>query len=143
MIHGIDTSMLVASELVSHPRHASARAVLASLDQAGHRLALAPQVLAEFVHIVTDPRRCEAPLDMVSALLRAEQVWNATEVSRVFPDASATLQFLSWMRQHSLGRKRLLDTMLAATYWTAGIPAVVTLNRSDFEVFGCFAVAEP
>jgi predicted nucleic acid-binding protein len=143
MIHGIDTSMLVASELASHPRHASSRALLARLDQAGHRLALAPQVLAEFVHIVTDPRRCEAPLDMVSAVLRAEQIWNATEVIHVFPDASATSQFLAWMRQHRLGRKRLLDTMLAATYSTAGIAAVVTLNRADFDVFASFAVVEP
>lgn len=106
-------------------------------------MALAPQVLAEFVHIVTDPRRCEAPLDMLAALLRAEQIWSAAEVIHVFPDASATSQFLAWMRQHGLGRKRLLDTMLAATYWTAGIAAVVTLNREDFEVFGCFAVVEP
>lgn len=143
MIHGIDTSILVASELASHARHVSSRALLISLDQAGHPLALAPQVLAEFVHIVTDPRRCAAPLDMATALLRAEQVWNATQVMQVFPNASTTSQFLAWMRQHSLGRKRLLDTMLAATYWTAGIAAIATLNPSDFTVFGCFAVVEP
>ncbi len=36
-----------------------------------------------------------------------------------------------------------LDTLLAATYWSVRIRSVVTLNRSDFDVFGCFAVVAP
>jgi predicted nucleic acid-binding protein len=80
---------------------------------------------------------------MTVALLRAKQIWNAAEVVHVFPDASGTSQFLAWMQEYRLGRKRLLDTILAATYRVAGIDAVVTLNRADFEVFGCFSIVEP
>ena len=43
----------------------------------------------------------------------------------------------------SLGRKRLLDTLLAATYWQAGIQSVLTTNQSDLRVFGVFACATP
>src|SRR5205807_1927160 len=82
--------------------HAASRKLLHRLDQAGDKLALVPQVLAEFVHIVTDPRRCSAPLAMATALQRAEQVWAATQVAQVFPDAAAIGQFLAWMRQHGL-----------------------------------------
>ena len=70
MATGIDTSLLVAAEVLSHPDHSRARAKLQSVTQAGEQLALAPQVLAEFVHIVTDPRRFTAPLDMAAALPR-------------------------------------------------------------------------
>jgi predicted nucleic acid-binding protein len=70
MIHGIDTSFLVATELAVHSRQAASRKLLHRLDQAGDQLALAPQVLAELVHIVTDPRRCSAPLAMPTALQR-------------------------------------------------------------------------
>jgi predicted nucleic acid-binding protein len=80
---------------------------------------------------------------MATALQRAEFIWNATQVAQVFPDAAATAQFFAWMRQHGLGRKRLLDTLLAATYWSAGIRSLVTLNRADFDTFGCFTVIEP
>jgi predicted nucleic acid-binding protein len=142
MNHGVDTSFLVATELASHTRHAAGRALLQRLGEAGDNLALAPQVLTEFVHVVTDPRRCSSPPDMATALERAELIWNATQVVQVFPDASATSQFLTWMRQHRLGRKRLLDTLLAATYWSAGIRSVVTLNRSDFDTFGCFTFVD-
>ncbi len=40
---------------------------------AGDRIAIAPQVLAEFIHIVTDARRFTKPLSMDEARHVAEQ----------------------------------------------------------------------
>jgi hypothetical protein len=40
---------------------------------AGDVIAVAPQVLAEFIHVVTDPRRFAQPLDMNAARHVAEQ----------------------------------------------------------------------
>ncbi len=50
MIHGIDTGFLVAAEVVEHPDHVAARATLFQLLAGGDRVALAPLVLAEFIH---------------------------------------------------------------------------------------------
>ncbi|HEX5219474.1 MAG TPA: hypothetical protein VFZ59_07890 [Verrucomicrobiae bacterium] len=44
----------------------------------------------------------------------------------------------SRLQEHKLGRKRLLDTMLASTMQGSGITSVLTLNRDDFRVFGGF-----
>jgi predicted nucleic acid-binding protein len=143
MIHGLDTSVLVAAELTSHPRHGACRALLQQIAQLADEMALAPQVLAEFVHAVTDPRRCTVPLTVSAALDRADRIWNAHKVLKVFPDATVASQFFVWMRQHHLGRKRLLDTLLGATYFAAGIRSLSTLNRSDFDVFDCFTIVEP
>jgi hypothetical protein len=38
-----------------------------------------------------------------------------------------------------LGRKRLLDTMLASTLQAGGVTSILTLNRDDFEVFESFS----
>lgn len=143
MIHGIDTSALVATELISHSRHTVSRQMLARFRQSGDQFALAPQVLAEFVHIITDSRRCTNPLDMTTALQRAEALWNATEVVQVYPTSPATDQFFAWMKRYQLGRKRLLDTLLSAIFSAAGIGSVITLNPSDFALFGCFTIHEP
>jgi predicted nucleic acid-binding protein len=143
MIHGLDTGFLVAAEVREHADHVAARAVLASLLAAGDFVAIAPQVLAEFVHVVTDSRRFTQPLDMATALHVAGRWWDAREVVRVFPDDAATRQFLAWLRQHSLGRKRLLDTLLAATYDRAGIHSILTTNPADFGVFGAFHCTTP
>jgi predicted nucleic acid-binding protein len=143
MRHGLDAGFLVAAEVTEHPEHADARATLARLFGAGDQIAIAPQVLAEFIHIVTDPRRFTHPLDMAAARQVAEQWWTAREVVQVFPDADATRLFLDWLKQFSLGRKRLLDTLLAATYWQVGIQSLLTTNPADFGVFGVFVCITP
>src|SRR5215831_15719348 len=143
MSHELDTGFLVAAEVTEHAEHAGARDTLSRLLAAGDLIAIAPQVLAEFIHIVTDPRRFSQPLNMTAAQQFAEQWWTAREVVRIFPDDAATRQFLAWLQQFSLGRKRLLDTLLAATYRQAGIQSILTTNRTDFAVFGVFNCITP
>jgi len=138
MTHGLDTSFLVAVEVGSHAEHAACRARFQKLLKAGHTLSLVPQILAEFIHIVTDPRRFSSPLTVEQAIERAEIWWNAAEVVHVFPTAESTLLFLGWLGEHQLGRKRLLDTMLASTLLSGGVTSMLTLNRDDFTVFGDF-----
>ena len=143
MIHGLDTGFLVAAEVTEHAEPTGARDTLARLLSAGDLIAIAPQVLAEFIHIVTDLRRFTQPLDMTAARQLAEQWWTAREVVRVFPNDAAARQFLAWLQQFSLGRKRLLDMLLAATYRQAGIQSLLTTNQADFLVFGVFTCIAP
>lgn len=140
MTHGIDTDFLVAAEIRDHPFHRQADALLQALLADGHDLAVAPQTLAEFIHIVTDPKRMPQPLSMGEAIGRAEHWWQAEEVLRVFPDAQSVKDFVGWLTRHQLGRKRLLDTMLAATFKQSGITRLITNNERDFKVFGCFEI---
>ena len=119
MTHGADTSFLVAVEIVEHEQHVDALRVLNELLDKGERVALAPQVLAEFVHVVTDVRRFERPLSVATALDKSEHWWNAAETDQVFPTDVAVARFHDLMRRHQIGRKRVLDTFLAATYRVA------------------------
>ncbi len=139
MIHGFDTSALVAHEVTSHASHPAAHRRVAEMRRAGERFAITTQVLTEFVHIVTDGKRFAAPLVMEQAVARAGAWWNSPDVNRTEPDDNAVNWFLDAMVRHQLGRKRVLDTMLAATYRAAGVTSLLTLNSADFEVFGEFS----
>lgn len=142
MIHGIDTTFLVQVEVREVPGHEEARSWLnEALARHPQPLALAPQVLTKFVHLVTDPRRFASPLSMEEALEKAQGWWEASEVKPVYPSLDSTRLGLLWLRQHRLGRSRLLDTQLAATYYAAGVTRLLTLNMSDFEIFGVFRSA--
>ena len=143
MKHGIDTGYLVAAKVVEHPGHQSARAKIAALVAAGDEFVLAPQVLAEFIHIVTDSRRFTQPLSILAARDLAQKWWTALEVTHVVPGDAAVAQFFVWHRTHGLGRKRLLDTLLAATYRSAGINSLLTTNVDDFAVLGGFQFITP
>jgi len=141
MTVGVDTGVLVAVTVREHPAHAAAWRWFA--DEVRGRdgaMALAPQVLAEYAHVVTDPRRFERPLSMADALAVASRWWHARECRQVAADGDAVAIFLDWMAVHRLGRKRLLDTLLAASYRAAGVSRLVTTDGRDFEVFGGFEV---
>jgi predicted nucleic acid-binding protein len=139
VIHDLDTSFLVAVEVRSHKEHAIARSRFQKLLKAQDVVALAPQILAEFIHVMTDPRRFSSPLTVEQAVGRAGIWWNAGEVVHVFPTTESTLLCLGWLEEHRLGRKRLLDTMLASTLQAAGVRSLLTLNRDDFNVFVTFS----
>ena len=134
MIRGIDTGILVAAEIIGHPDYHATQILLAERLAAGDTLAIAPQVLSEFMHVVTDTRRFERPFDMVEARRIAMRWWTARMVTQVFPNGEAMQLFFVWVGQHRLGRKRVLDTLLAATYQRAGIYSILTTNPHDFEV---------
>ena len=142
MIHGADTGFLVAAELQEHARHAEARATIVRLVQSGDRMALTPQVIAEFLHNFTDGRRFSEPLSMSRALEVAEKWWSAREVVHVFSDSNTVRDFLGVLRQHRLGRKRLLDTLLAATLRRVGINSILTTDAHDFVILG-LQIVEP
>ena len=139
MTHGFDTSFLVAAEVAEHPEHAGAWRRLKALRDQGDRFGITTAVLAEFVHIVTDTRRFTTPLTMEEALKKARVWWESGEVETISPDDDAVKWFLDAMATHRLGRKRVLDTMLAATYQSAGVTSLLTLNAADFAVFGEFS----
>ena len=140
---GIDTTFLVQLEIRESESHAAAMDVLRSRILGRDReAALALQVLTEFVHIATDPRRFKRPLSVDQALGKAGFWWNAREVARVFPEEESVAQFMAWMKSHGLGRKRLLDTLLAATYYGSGITRIATSNARDYRTFGVFELIE-
>jgi len=139
---GLDTTVLVEAEAISHPNCARTRALLEKMIADGNILALAPQVLAEFIHVITDGRRFERPLEMEEALGVAAKWWNAKEVRRVYPNGESVELQLRWMSDFRLGRKRLLDTQLAATYFVANVRSIVTANFKDYRVFEVFDLVE-
>ena len=140
---GVDTTFLVQVSIRKHPGHGSARAEMAKRLTAGDLFVMAPQVVAEFIHIVTDPRRFEQPLSMAEALQQAQAWWNARETEQVVPTPESVAQFWRWMVEFRLGRKRLLDTMLAATYVSHSVHTILSSNARDYGTFGCLNVIVP
>ena len=84
---------------------------------------------------MTDPRRFESPATIADALAQARAWWDALAVRRVYADEEAVAIFHRWMTEFSLGRKRALDTMLAATYRSAAVTAIVSANSRDYRPF--------
>ena len=143
MIYGLDTSFLVQLEVKEQPGHQKAQELKRRLLADSATFALAPQTLCEFIHIVSDPKRFERPLSAGEAVKRSAIWWNLKEVKNISSSDWAAQRFHTWMIEHRLGRKRILDTMLAATFEEHEIRHVITSDPSGFSVFNIFHIIDP
>ncbi len=140
---GIDTSFLVAWAIPEHPDHQQCRNLAEEAAANQETFGLTNGILAEFIHVVTDSRRFSRPLGMSAAIEIASFWARATEVRFLPQKQDVSRQCLAWLAEFSLGRKRLLDTLIAATWHVAGIQDIYTLNPKDFAVFQRFTAHPP
>jgi predicted nucleic acid-binding protein len=144
VILALDTDVVISWLMAGSSRHAVVRsAVEGELRRSGGAVALVPQTLHEVLHVATDPRRFERPLPMKEALQLVRLLWEARDVVRIQPGPQVPLRTLELMERHHLGRKRILDTALAATLEGAGIRRLATFNGDDFRLFPFIDVVEP
>jgi predicted nucleic acid-binding protein len=140
---GLDCNILVQLALADHQANTVTVAVVQAEVKSGGRLVFPPLVINEFLHVITDARRFSPPLTMVEALDWVENFLGHPAVNLIEPTPESLRQTLRWMRQFDLGRKRILDTHLAAVLLTAGVRRLLTSNPRDFTVFGIFEIVTP
>jgi len=73
----------------------------------------------------------------------ARALWDASETVRILPEIPVTHRMLELIEDLGLGRKRILDTALAAALDLAGIRTLVTLNAKDYRIFSFLEVITP
>ncbi len=139
---GLDCNILVQLAIQDHPANAATVAAVKAEAQRG-RLVFPSLVINEFLHVITDPRRFDPPLTMTQALDWVEGFMANPAVAIVEPASDCPQQTLRWMRQFGLGRKRILDTHLAAVLHGASVRRLLTSNPADFTVFGVFEIVSP
>jgi predicted nucleic acid-binding protein len=144
VIIGIDTDALVHWAMQGATHHRAVRRFIdTEVAKRGSRLGLTPQVLHEALHVCTDRRRFENPLEMTAAISLLRDLWDGKETVRVSPAATTFHRTLELLESLGLGRKRILDTALAATLEAAGIKRLATLNAQDFRIFSFLEVVDP
>jgi predicted nucleic acid-binding protein len=140
---GLDCNILVQLAFADHPGNAKAVAAVQLETTKGERLVFPSLVIAEFLHLATDDRRFAPPLTMAEALDWIDEFLKNPAVNLLEPTQASTDQTLRWMRQFNLGRKRILDTQLAAVLYVGGVRRLLTSNPADFQVFGVLEVVTP
>jgi predicted nucleic acid-binding protein len=137
---GVDTNLLLALALSSHPNHSGALAAFERELAAGGDVAISLSVAAEFFRVITDPKRLTPPLEMSEAIRWFESWIQKVEPVWLNPGDAAIATWFAWTIRFQLGRKRILDTQYAALLQANGIRRVLTNNKEDFEVFKVFDI---
>jgi len=127
----LDTNVLVYGVNADAPQHSSSQAVIQAAFDRHILAAVVPQILLEFLAVVTSPRRVIRPLD-------AAEAWEQVEILRVNlpvlglePEALTILGEL--VLAHRPAGRGIFDLFLAAQMRTHGIRTICTYNGSDFD----------
>jgi predicted nucleic acid-binding protein len=140
---GLDCNILVRLALADHPANGASIAVVQAEVEHGQTLVFPSLIVAEFLHVVTDGKRFDPPLTMEEAVLWMEDLLANPSLRIIETNPASMGLTLEWMRQFKLGRKRILDTHLAAVLHTAGVQKLITSNPGDFASFGVLEVVVP
>jgi predicted nucleic acid-binding protein len=144
MRRGIDTNVLVYTHIPSLPDHAPVREfLLHALKSPEVVLVVTPLVLHEFVHVVTDERRFQPPVPMPEAIATARLYLERSNVECISCDESSMVKALELLENFGLGRKRVADTLFAATLLTHGVSELITCNVADFKIFSELTLIDP
>src|SRR5947199_10713962 len=110
----VDTNVLVYAHFPSSPQHAASLDLLQRAGRSEVSLCLFPQVVAEFVSIVTNPKRVSPAKTVVDAVEAIRRVLALPGVTLLpFPEA-ATHTFLALLLAHPAVGPELFDRQLAA-----------------------------
>jgi predicted nucleic acid-binding protein len=137
---GIDTNVLVALASKTHPCHSSVVTIFQRELDADEEIFLSSSVAAEFLHVVTDPKRLAPALSMTAAIDWLRR-WSFEVTPQWLASNDTTIKlWLKWMTDFQLGRKRILDTQFAALLHAYGVKRLLTNNADDFRVFKVFEI---
>lgn len=141
---GLDTNVLIYAHLPAFAEHLPVKAYLEGLARREDvLLAVTPGVLHELVHVVTDARRFEPPVSMAEATALARTYLDRSNAICLATTPEATARALDLVDRHRLGRKRLADALLAATYLEHGVARLVTCDPGGFGDFDGLELVDP
>lgn len=141
---GLDTSVLICAHLAGLERHETAREYLTEyLGRPDITFVVTALVLHEWVHVVTDARRFDPPVTMAEAVEIASGYLHRTNVECLPVDEESFLLACRFLTRYRLGRKRIADSLLAATLLSHGVSWLTTFDVKDFSVYSDLKIIEP
>jgi len=144
MRRGVDTNVLIYAHMTEMPQHEVVRSFLiGQLAQEDVTLVITPGILHEFVHVVTDGRRFDPPVAIKDALAVARGYLDRTNIECLSVDERTVISAFNLLERHHLGRKRIADTLFAASLLDQGVRELITCNLDDFQIFEKLALIDP
>ncbi len=144
MKRGLDTNVLIYAQMPGFEAHSEVRRfLLEQLEIPDLTLIVTPGILHEFVHVITDGRRFDPPVTMAEALAVARLFLGRSNFECIGASETILFEAFDLLEHHGLGRKRIADTVLAATLLHHGVSELITCNPKDFEVFDHLDLIDP
>jgi predicted nucleic acid-binding protein len=139
----VDTNILVYALYQGVPNPAASRALLDQAKSPGAGLCIAPQSLAEFFAVVTNPKRVQPAKTVADALTAIEDIVALPGMSVLPVPVDLVDRWVQLIRQHPVTGAEVFNVQLVATMLANGVTTLYTFNVSDFQPFTQIQVLTP
>jgi predicted nucleic acid-binding protein len=129
----VDTNVLVYSTVAGNSWHQQARAWLAELHQSGVTLCVTPQILREYLVVLTRGAIFETEFSIEEVLGLLDALLQTLDVLDETTAVASALRML--LKRYPIRGKRIHDANLVAAMVVHGITRLATYNLDDFRVF--------
>lgn len=130
----LDTNILIYAADQSAAHFSACRALLDRGLAGQERLVLSPQILSEFLAVVTNPNVMPTPLGPADAQDYAEVIAKGLEL--IVPTPQVFERALVLLRQTGISGKRSHDVMHAATMLENGVTRIYTFDTGFANIPG-------
>lgn len=131
----LDTNVLIYALDGSSPFHAVCRAKLEAARSVDAKLCVAPQNLAEFYSLVTNPKRVAAAIRPEEALDAIEQILSLPGLDLLTVPIDIVSRWVALCRRHPVTGPGVYDLQIVAVMLANNVCKVCTFNTADFEIF--------
>lgn len=137
----VDTNVLVYATRPSAVQHSVALATLTQFEDEGSTLWISPQVLREYLAVVTRPQATAPALPMASAIADVRRFRTVFPIAEERPNVLDRL--LDLLAVHNGSGRQIYDANIVATMLEHGIRRLLTFNAADFRRFARIIDIEP
>lgn len=131
----LDTNILVYALFDGSPHYKAAFAFLSSGLKGEIKLCVAPNIIAEFYSVITNPSRVAEPLPVEEAALRALFLQKSRKIKKLYPSRSTIKRCLQFCQKYKLHGAQIFDAFYAALLKQHNVTTIATFNRKDFAHF--------
>src|SRR4051812_21054247 len=111
----VDTNILVYAFYQGAPHHAASRALVDQAKSPGADLCIAPQSLAEFYSVVTNPKRVQPAKSAADALVAVTDILALPGLSVLPAPVDLVDRWVQLVRQNPVTGAKVFDVQLVAT----------------------------
>jgi toxin-antitoxin system PIN domain toxin len=129
----VDTNVLVYSTVKSCPKFQEARAWLDQMFKRGDSLVIIPQIIREYLVVLTRGKIFTETFTIDQALREIEAILKTVVV--LDETVQVAEQLWALVRKHNVQGKSVHDANLVAGMLTYGVQRLATYNTADFKRF--------
>lgn len=139
----VDTNVLVYAHYEDADQHQASQELLNRAQAGDLALCIAPQVVAEFYAVVTNPRRVSSAYTSDEALDALEQVLTMPGLALLPTPVDIASRLVDLLRKYPATGGSVFDVQLVAAMLANGVTRIYTFDESDFERFDEIEVLTP